>query len=109
MVEEKNCFCFQARVSLYRPGYSETHSVDQASLELREPPAPASQRLGIKVCATTTWPKKKKSFEPSVTIRLLFLYLVTVSTFLSLESIATTAEQPLNHTRAKAPVLHPVL
>jgi hypothetical protein len=30
-----------------------THSVDQAGLELRTPPASASQILGLKVCATT--------------------------------------------------------
>jgi hypothetical protein len=31
------------------------HSVDQAGLELRNPPASASQVLGLKACATTTW------------------------------------------------------
>jgi hypothetical protein len=31
----------------------ETHSVDQASLELRNSPASASQVLGLKACATT--------------------------------------------------------
>jgi hypothetical protein len=30
-----------------------THSVDQAGLELGNPPASASQVLGIKACATT--------------------------------------------------------
>jgi hypothetical protein len=30
-----------------------THSVDQAGLKLRNPPASASQVLGLKVCATT--------------------------------------------------------
>jgi hypothetical protein len=30
-----------------------THSVDQASLELRNPPASASQVLRLKACATT--------------------------------------------------------
>jgi hypothetical protein len=29
--------------------------VDQAGLELRNPPASASQVLGLKVCATTAW------------------------------------------------------
>jgi hypothetical protein len=41
------------RVSLYSPGYPGTHFVDQAGLELRNPPASASQVLGLKVCATT--------------------------------------------------------
>jgi len=44
---------FRDRVSLYSPGYPGTHFVDQAGLELRNPPASASQVLGLKVCATT--------------------------------------------------------
>jgi hypothetical protein len=53
------CFClfcfvlFQDRVSLYSPGCPGTHFVDQAGLELRNPPASASRVLGLKVCATT--------------------------------------------------------
>jgi hypothetical protein len=44
-------FVFQDRVSLCSPGCPGTHSVDQAGLELRNPPASA----GIKgVCATNT-------------------------------------------------------
>lgn len=35
---------------LFWPG---THSVDQASLKLRDPPASASGVLGLKVCLTT--------------------------------------------------------
>ncbi|GAB1285549.1 N-acetylneuraminate lyase [Apodemus speciosus] len=34
-----------------------THSVDQAGLQLRNPPASASQALGLKACATTAQPK----------------------------------------------------
>jgi hypothetical protein len=45
-------FCFalfyRDRVSLCNPGCSRTHSVDQAGLELRNPPASASQVLGFK-------------------------------------------------------------
>jgi hypothetical protein len=37
-------------VSSLCPG---THSVDQAGLELRNPPASASQVLGLKACTTT--------------------------------------------------------
>jgi hypothetical protein len=44
---------FRDRVSLYSPGCPGTHFVDQAGLELRNPPASASQVLGLKVCATT--------------------------------------------------------
>jgi hypothetical protein len=41
------------RVSLYSPSCPGTHSVHQAGLKLRNPPASASQVLGSKVCATT--------------------------------------------------------
>jgi hypothetical protein len=45
------CFLlFRDRVSLYSPGCPRTHSVDQAGL--RNPPASASQVLGLKACAT---------------------------------------------------------
>jgi hypothetical protein len=46
---------FQDRVSLYSSGCSGTHSVDQAGLKLRNPPASASQVLGLKACATTPY------------------------------------------------------
>jgi hypothetical protein len=46
------CF-FRDRISLCSPGCPGTHSVDQAGLELRNPPASASQVLGLKACATT--------------------------------------------------------
>jgi hypothetical protein len=49
-------FFFQDRVSLYSPGCPGTHFVDQAGLELRNPPASASQVLGLKTCATTARP-----------------------------------------------------
>jgi len=39
------------RVSLYSPGCPGTHSVDQAGLKLRNPPASASRVLGLKACA----------------------------------------------------------
>jgi hypothetical protein len=47
---------FPDRVSLYSPGCPGTHFVDQAGLELRNPPASASQVLGLKACATTSRP-----------------------------------------------------
>jgi hypothetical protein len=46
-------FFFQDRVSLCSPGCPGTHFVDQAGLELRNPPASASRVLGLKACATT--------------------------------------------------------
>jgi hypothetical protein len=58
------CLVYQDRVPLYSPGCPGTHSVGQAGLELRNPPASASQVLGLKVCTTTAWLqsvfKKKK-------------------------------------------------
>ena len=48
---------FWDRVFLYSPGCPGTHSVDQAGLELRNPPASASQVLGLKVCTTTRFTK----------------------------------------------------
>jgi hypothetical protein len=44
---------FRDRVSLCSPGCPGIHFVDQAGLELRNPPASASRVLGLKVCATT--------------------------------------------------------
>jgi hypothetical protein len=44
---------FRDRVSLCSPGCPGTHFVDQAGLELRNPPASASQVLGLKAWATT--------------------------------------------------------
>ena len=46
-------FVFWDRVFLYSPGCLGTHFVDQAGLELKNPPASASGVLGLKVCATT--------------------------------------------------------
>jgi hypothetical protein len=46
-------FFFWDRISLCSPGCPGTHSVDQAGLELRNPPASASQVLGLKACTTT--------------------------------------------------------
>jgi hypothetical protein len=45
-------FVFPDRVSLYSPGCPGTHSVDQAGLEFRNPPASACRVLGLKECAT---------------------------------------------------------
>jgi hypothetical protein len=40
-------FCFEDRLSLCSPDSPGTHSVDQAGLELRAPPASASRVLGL--------------------------------------------------------------
>jgi hypothetical protein len=52
------CFVlvFRDRVSLYSHGCPGTHSVDQAGLELRNPPVSASRVLGLKACTTTPGP-----------------------------------------------------
>jgi hypothetical protein len=52
------------RVSLCSPGCPGTHSVDQAGLKLRNPPASASWVLGLKACATT--PGFSHAFLPSL-------------------------------------------
>jgi hypothetical protein len=46
---------FRDKVSLSSPGCPGTHFVDQAGLELKNPPASASQVLGLKANATTAW------------------------------------------------------
>ncbi|GAB1295761.1 THO complex subunit 5 homolog [Apodemus speciosus] len=45
--------CLEFKVSLCSPGCPGTHSVDQAGLKLRNPPASASQVLGLQACTTT--------------------------------------------------------
>jgi hypothetical protein len=54
MLQKIFFFVFRDRVSLYSPGCPVTHSVDQAGLQLRNPPASASGVLELKVWATTT-------------------------------------------------------
>ena len=44
---------FQERVSLCTPGCSGTLSIDQPGIELRHPPASASQVLWLKACTTS--------------------------------------------------------
>jgi hypothetical protein len=46
-------FVFRDRVSLCSSDCPGTHCVDQAGLQLRNPPASASQVLGLKACTTT--------------------------------------------------------
>jgi hypothetical protein len=53
-------------VSLCSPCCPGTHSVDQAGLELRNPPASASRVLGLKACATTAQLRILKVLEFSI-------------------------------------------
>ena len=46
-------FFLRDRVSLCSPDCAGTHSVGQAVLELRNLPASASQKLGLKACTTS--------------------------------------------------------
>jgi hypothetical protein len=50
---EEMFLVFRDRISPCSPGCPGTHFVDQAGLELRNPPASASQVLGLQACATT--------------------------------------------------------
>jgi hypothetical protein len=47
-VEKIFLFCFVLFFPLYSPGCPGTHTIDQAGLELRNPPASASQVLELK-------------------------------------------------------------
>jgi hypothetical protein len=65
-------FCFfETGVSLCSSGYPGTHSVDQAGLQLRNPPASASQVLGLKACATTA--QQNKSLKKKVGVVVVVL------------------------------------
>ena len=65
---------FRDRVSLCSPGCPGTYFVDQASLELRNPPASASQVLGLKACATTA--RLRCHFFKMIMFKLLPVALV---------------------------------
>jgi hypothetical protein len=69
------CFCFWRQGFLCSPGCPGTHSVDQAGLELRNPPASASQVLGLKVYATTAW------------LLLIFATTIDILDFVSFKNI----------------------
>jgi hypothetical protein len=59
---------FWDRVSLYSPGCPGTHSVDQAGLKLRNPPASASWVLGLKACATTPGSAQHSWWQPFLNV-----------------------------------------
>jgi hypothetical protein len=71
---------FRDRVSLYSPGCPGTHAVDQAGLQLRN--LPASQVLGLKVCATTPGP---------LVVLLLFRIVLAILGLLFFHTKLTTA------------------
>jgi hypothetical protein len=52
MQNQNSTFSFQDRVSLCSSDCPGTRAVDQAGLELRNPPASLSQMLGLKASAT---------------------------------------------------------
>jgi hypothetical protein len=79
---------FWDRVSLCSPGGPGTHSVDQAGLELRNPPASASQVLGLKVYTTTARPTGHLFMHKVKFLQLLLNHkdLSFSSTYLTTES-----------------------
>jgi hypothetical protein len=76
------CFVFRDRVSLYSPGCSGTHFVDQAGLELRNPPASASWVLGLKACATTPGSVSALNLWANSPALDIYFYLFTVLYFI---------------------------
>jgi hypothetical protein len=88
----------------FLPGCPGTHSVDQAGLELRSSPAPASQVLGLKACATipgfhwtfnltlkSSFPASQLDifFSISIFIEFHFYTLLWLSYFSQLTSLLT--------------------
>jgi hypothetical protein len=78
---------FRDKVSLCSPGCPETHSVDQASLELRNLPASASQVLGLKACATTAW--LNLSFKSFFKVKNIFIQFEIFSSPISSQILPT--------------------
>jgi hypothetical protein len=56
------------KVLLCSSGCPETHSADEAGLQLRDLPASVSQVLGLKVTTHTLLTKQNRNPHPSVTI-----------------------------------------
>jgi hypothetical protein len=71
-------------VSLCSPGCPGTHSVDQAGLKLRNPPASASRVLGLKVCTNTA----RSSLSLSLSLSLSVSVSLSLSLLLPLSCVA---------------------
>ena len=87
----------QNRVSLCRPVCPGTHSVNQASLELRDLPASVSQVLRPKTCTTTTWPKRRETIpQHNIFGRLIYpvavVWICLVQRMAPLEGVALLEE-----------------
>jgi hypothetical protein len=95
---------FRDRVPLCSPGCPGTHSVDQAGLELRNPPVSASQVLGLKACE---WLQLLSlcscSLRSSVSVGFIVYCLQ------SKRSPEWTASQWLGQAMAAVQVLQPIL
>ncbi|GAB1296923.1 Acyl-Coenzyme A-binding domain-containing 4 [Apodemus speciosus] len=63
-------------VSLCSPGCPGTHSVDQAGLELRNPPASASRVLGLKQRSPRTRPWPLGLSAPTLLFLILWPFVV---------------------------------
>jgi hypothetical protein len=84
-------FFFWDRVSLYSLGCPGTHVVDQAGLELRNPPVSASQVLGLKACATTA---QKGLFSICMCVGVIHAF---VGTYMYVPRVWMPVEATLEH------------
>jgi hypothetical protein len=66
---------FRDRVSLCSPGCPGTHFVDQAGLELKNPPASASQVLELKACGPT-WDWSEPSYGYGAVFFFFFFFFL---------------------------------
>ena len=70
---KKQCFVFVFETGLYSPGCPGTYFVDQAGLELRNPPASTFQVLGLKAYTTTTQLQRSNLMDIFIWLRLIIL------------------------------------
>jgi hypothetical protein len=101
------CLFFRDRVSLCSSGCPGTHFVDQAGLELRNPPASASRVLRLKACATTPGLPFKLFFKNYITflewfhLRMLLSNKVKRRSFIMLEIHFLPSDTTLGGTAPK--------